>query len=112
MTLTYSLTESDFLQAQLFMASKAEHIKNQRIRSWILISLCFFVIGFIFVRGDNYALGYCFIGVGLLNSFFYPLYEAGYYRRHYQKHIKETFKNRIDKSATVTFLSPTSICFS
>jgi hypothetical protein len=60
---------------------------------------------------DNYIFGYYFIGLGLLSSFFYPLYQGAYYRRHYQKYITETFKNRIDQTATITFTSARIECF-
>jgi hypothetical protein len=41
MTLKFSLDENDYLQSQLFIATKTERIKNQRTRSWILVSLAF-----------------------------------------------------------------------
>ncbi len=41
MTFTYILTENDFLQNQLFVASKSKRVKKQRIKSWITVSLVF-----------------------------------------------------------------------
>lgn len=111
MTLTYSLTENDFLQSQLFTASKTKHIKNQRTQSWIAFSLSFFVIGYFFFNTEKDFLFYYFIGVGILSAFLFPLYQKSYYRRHYQKHIAEIFKNRIGQTATITFTSSSIECF-
>jgi hypothetical protein len=41
MTLTYSLDNNDYLQHQLYLASKSKRIKNKRFKSWIATTMFF-----------------------------------------------------------------------
>ena len=107
----YSLDENDYLQSQLFIASKTERIKNQRRRSWIIISLGFFSLSYLFSQTDKDFLVYYFIGFGILSIFLYPLYQKSYYRKHYQKYIADTLKNRFGETATITFTDTNIECF-
>ena len=111
MTLKYSLNENDYLQSQLFIASKTERIKNQRTRSWILISLGFFSLSYLFSQTDKDFLVYYFIGLGILSIFLYPIYQKSYYRKHYQKYIADTLKNRFGELSTITFTDTNIECF-
>ena len=48
MKLEYNLNENDFLQHQLFTASKTERIKMQRRKSWVFVTLTFFIFSLFF----------------------------------------------------------------
>ncbi len=110
MTLKYSLDENDYLHNQLFISSKTERIKKQRTRSWIIISLGFFSLAYLFSQTDKDIFAYYFIGIGILSTFLYPLYHKSYYRKHYQKYIADTLKNRFGETVTVTFTDTNIEC--
>lgn len=63
----------------------------------------FFILAFLFYRSDNESLTYYFSGAGILTLFLYPLYLRFHYRRHYQKFVAETYKNRFNEIATIKF---------
>ena len=103
MTLEYSLTEDDYLQHQLFLASKSEKIKKKRINSWILTTLAFLSLGFILYSNKPKFMSYYFLTAGVLSAFLYPLYLRYYYKNHYKKFIADRFKNCFGLIATVKF---------
>ncbi|WP_395052449.1 YcxB family protein [Flavobacterium sp.] len=104
MKLKYELNENDYLQYQLYTATKSERIKKQRIKSWIILSFTFILIGFLFKQNENNILFYYFIILGMLSLILYPYYQRNYYKNHYKKFIKETFINTIGKSSVIEFL--------
>src|SRR5438270_11178060 len=77
-------------------------IKEQRRRSWAIWSIAFLCLSFIFYQKKDLWLTYYFLVFGILCIFFYPLYSRWYYKRHYRKHIEQTYKSRFGKEATVT----------
>ncbi|SHG08855.1 YcxB family protein [Flavobacterium johnsoniae] len=103
MELKYTLTENDYLQQQLYLASKSKLIKKQRIKSRLLVLIILLVIGFLFYMAQNIFLTYYFGGSGVICFFLYPIYLKFYYQRHYRKYIKENFKNRIGIISTLLF---------
>jgi len=103
MELKYSLTENDFLEHQLFLASKTDRIIKQRRKSWLLVSFIFFGLSFIFFQADSMMMVYYFLAFGILSLIFYPNYQKKYYKKHYQKYIADTYKNRFDQIATIKF---------
>ncbi|MDO9375632.1 MAG: YcxB family protein [Ferruginibacter sp.] len=103
MKLAYSLTEDDFLQHQLFIASKSERIKKKRLRSWIIVTLAFFCLAFLFFTSGNSILKYYFIAAGVLSLVLYPVYLRSYYKSHYKKFISEHYKDRLNENSIVIF---------
>ena len=103
MTFTYILTENDFLQNQLFVASKSKRVKKQRIKSWITVSLVFLVLSFLFYESGNTIMTYYFLGLGILAVCLYPFYLKWFYKRYYKKYIQEYYKNRFGVSARAKF---------
>lgn len=100
MKLEYNLNENDFLQHQLYTASKTERIKIQRRKSWIFVTLTFFIISVLFIKNNEKLTFYSFVIIGLITLVFYPFY----LRNHYQKFIKDTYKNRFGENAVIQFL--------
>ena len=94
MTLTYSLSEPDFYTFQLFTASKSKRIKNQIIKNWIIISLCFLTLSYTFYDLKMFSLTYYFLGCSVVGLIFYPFYLKWRYKKHYKKHVTETYSNR------------------
>lgn len=103
MTINYKIDENDFLTHQLFVASKSERIKRKRQTSKILVPLIYIALGLFFLFQGEVTLTIIFLIVGLLWFFIYPLWEKQYYIRHYKGFIKENYKNRLDRIATLEF---------
>ena len=104
MKLEYNLNENDFLQHQLYTASKTERIKMQRRKSWWFVTLTFFILSLLFLKKDEKVTFYSFLIVGFITLIFYPFYLRNHYRSHYQKFIKDTYKNRFGENAKIEFL--------
>ena len=103
MTLELTLRETDYLEHQLYVASRTGRIKTQRRKSWLMISGAFLVLGLLFFQGSNRFLTVYFLICGVASLLFFPLYQRRYYRKHYQNHVRRNFKNRFGVNATLTF---------
>jgi hypothetical protein len=99
----YKLTEDDFLQHQLYIASTSEYIIKKRKRAWILLTIAFFVIsGFYFASG-NITLGGFLALSGLIYLFLYPSIQRRHYIRQYKRHIQNYYQNRVGEEVEVGF---------
>ncbi|MEO6668964.1 MAG: YcxB family protein [Ferruginibacter sp.] len=103
MTLTYNLTADDYLQHQLFIASKSEAIKKKRIKSRVIATAASFLLALLFSQAENKIFSYSFFAWGIVTLFFYPRYLRNHYKKHYEQFISTTFKNSFDDGSTVTF---------
>jgi hypothetical protein len=103
MTLNYALSENDYLQHQLFVASKKDSIKKQRIKTWLLFSGASLLLSFLFYQNGDKLMTWYFLIFGLIALCFFQLYQKWYYRRHYQKYVADIFKNRFGQTAVVKF---------
>jgi hypothetical protein len=101
MTITYHLEENDYLTHQLFIASKSERIRKKRQRIKYLYPLIYGAFGFWFFLQDKYSLALVFINLGLLWFFIYPIWERRHYVKHYKGFIKENYKDRFGRNATI-----------
>lgn len=98
-----TLDKDDYLRCQLFTASKSKRIKNQRIRTWILLTISFLVLGLVLRQSTDRFLSYFFIGFSIITLFLYPLYQRRQYKKHYEKHINEHYANRIGVESELGF---------
>lgn len=103
MTVDYRIDENDFLTHQLFVASKSERIKRKRQRSKIMVPLIYIALGLLFLIQDKVTLTILFFIIGLLWYFVYPIWERRYYIKHYKGFIKENYKDRLGRTATLEF---------
>jgi hypothetical protein len=103
MTIDYKIDENDFLTHQLFVASKSDRIKKKRQRSKVIASLIYFAFGLLFFFEDKLFLTIIFFIVGFLWYFIYPLWERQHYINHYKGFIKENYKDRLGRIATLEF---------
>jgi hypothetical protein len=76
---------------QLFKASKSERIKRKRRKSRLVNPVLFLVLALPALPLGNYIFAALMAIGAVLWYFFYPVYEAGHYRRHYQAFVKEIF---------------------
>ncbi len=103
MRIDYKIDENDFLTHQLFIASKSDRIRKKRQRNKIIVPLIYVAFGILFLLQDKVALTIIFFVIGLLWIFVYPLWERRHYIKHYKNFIKENYKDRFDRIATLEF---------
>jgi len=104
MKTNYKLTNSDFLEYQLYTSSKSKSHKKKRFRSRYTVFILYILIGLYFAyKNDNIAIGGIIASFGLLWFAFYPMYAKWNYKRHFKKHVEENYKNRIDKPVDIEF---------
>jgi hypothetical protein len=103
MTIDYKIDENDFLTHQLFVASKSDRIKRKRQRSKILVPLIYVAFGLLFLFQDKVSLTIIFFIIGLIWFLIYPLWERRHYIKHYKGFIKENYKDRLGRTATLEF---------
>ncbi|XLS27930.1 YcxB family protein [Flavobacteriaceae bacterium M23B6Z8] len=104
MTINYQLTNSDFLEYQLYTSSKSELIKKRRFRSRIIIPIIYLILGLFFANhSGKFGIGIAFVIFGILWFIFYPLYSKWRYKNHFKKHVEENYKNRINKPVKIDF---------
>jgi len=107
MTLKYSLTEDDYLQNQLYIASTTERIKRQRRQSLIVVVFAFIALTALFYQTDNKLLTYYFAALSILVLIFYPFYLRNRYKRYYQEFIADSYKERFGEYTTIVFSEET-----
>lgn len=103
MTLRYSLDQNDFLQYQLFAASKSDSIKKKRIKTWLILSGFWLLFSFVFYVRHDTLLFYVLLAYAIAIFLFYPFYQRRHYKNHYSKFIADTYKNRFGKTLNITF---------
>ncbi|HEX5153995.1 MAG TPA: hypothetical protein VFW07_21260 [Parafilimonas sp.] len=101
--MTYKLDQNDFLQHQLFLASKSERIKRQRTTTWLILSATLLFLSHLFYKSGDNVLFYYFLISGILIFIFYPFYQRRHYKNHYNKFIADTYKNRFGQTANIKF---------
>ena len=105
MTISFKLDENDYLQYHLFNDSKSSRIKKRRRSGYvwfIIIVACMF---FIFSQNPNRTPAFRYIGLITAFSFvlLYPFYTKWFYKNHYKKFVKETYKNCFGEISTISF---------
>ena len=103
MTIDYKIDENDFLTHQLFIASKSDRIKKKRQRSKVILPLIYVAFGLLFLFQDKVSVAIIFFIIGLLWFFIYPIWERRHYVKHYKGFIKENYKDRLGRNATLEF---------
>lgn len=103
MELKYSLNTNDFLQYQLFTASKSKRVQNQKRKSIIVISFSLLVLFAILFDSNNSNQNILLSIVILISMLLYPLYLKSHYYKHYNKFIEDTTKNKTDRPASLSF---------
>lgn len=101
MTIEYNISEEDFLNYHLFIASQSERVKKKRLRNKIIVPIIYIVFSLFFLYDNNIVLAIGFSILGILWFFLYPKWERWYYIKHYRKFIAEHLGTRIDKSVSL-----------
>jgi len=104
MNINYQLTNSDFLEYQLYTSSKSELHKKRRFRSRIIVPIIYLLFGlYLANKNEDNGIGIVFAGIAILWFLFYPVYSKWRYERHFKKHVEENYKNRINKPVEIDF---------
>jgi len=104
MKINYKLTNSDFLEYQLYASSKSESQNKKRKNYRFLGPIIFLVYGFYLSNRDKNLTGIITFGIGgILWFIFYPKYIKWRYKNHFKKHVDENYKNRINKPVEIDF---------
>ncbi len=103
MELDVKLEHTDYLTYQLFTASMSKRIQKRRKFEWLLSSLFFLILALIFLMTQILLMFYYFVAVTILCLIFYPAYSRRRYKKHYSKHLQETFSNNFGKNAHIKF---------
>lgn len=104
MKITLVLNESDFLTYLLYTASKNKRARNNRRKSWLILSIGFLLLGVCFIDSNKF-YSYYFFGVGVISLIFYPFYQRYRFKKHYHKHALDTLQYRFGKECQVDFQS-------
>ena len=102
MKLNYKLRPEDFLDHQLYQASKSKYLKKRRQMSRAVVPVIYLLFGLFLLFRYNSVIGLSlFAGIGLLWFILYPIYSKHRYKNHYRKHIFKNYKNRFNKEVSI-----------
>ncbi len=109
MTLHYKLERRDFLQHQLFNATKSDLVKQQQKKTWLTYTLISFALcgAFYYVgqgQRGNYLVFYFFV-LGIIFLFFFPSMQKASQIKNYGLYIDEIYKNRYGHEIQICFTS-------
>jgi hypothetical protein len=102
MKLEIELNKQDYLQYQLYAASKRKSTKQERIKNQILFPLFLCLTGFLLysANGDkNYLI--TFGAISIISSMLSPFFLSFFYKRHYANFINEYYGDKIGKPGTL-----------
>jgi hypothetical protein len=101
MILEFKIDEQDFLDYQLFAASKSVRISKRKRDGWIVMTVgpIFVAISFYFTQ--NIAMVVFFGIAAIICGIFYPKYFNWRYKKHYKTYIKENYPKRFGQIETL-----------
>ncbi len=106
MKIHLQLTNKDYLTYQLYTSSKTLSHKKKRMRGRVIIPILFLILGsLLLITTTNKIAFFIYLAIALIWFILHPYYSAWLYKNHFKKHIRETYKNRVDKPAELTFLN-------
>src|SRR5690606_27167118 len=104
MNLNYQLTDSDYLEFQLYTASHSEFHKKRRRNLRLIIPVLYILFSLYFYFIYQYlTIVLIFLIIACVWFFVYPLYSRWLYKNHFKKYVKTHYENRIDKPVEIEF---------
>lgn len=101
MNLEYALTEQDFLDYQMYSATKSDRINKKRQRSRMGMSLLYLSFGVFFLATQSYAFGGAFMFVSIIWYFAKPTLDKKRYENHFRGFINEQYKENFDRKVNL-----------
>lgn len=102
MELEYSLDEKDFLEYQLYTASKSKNVNVQRRRTFIIL-IAVFILFFYSIYSSSESFPYFMLIIYILLLVVYKIVERKSYINHYKKFIKENNSEGLGIVCTLNF---------
>lgn len=103
MNIQFSIGENDFLAHQLYVASQSDSIRKKRLRSRLLVPLLYLGFGALLLADQKAFPSMLFLVFAILWYFLYPFWEKQRYVKHYRNFIRENYKDRLGKTASLDF---------
>ncbi len=101
MTYTFSLSQSDYLNHQLFFASTALNAHKQRKNGQIIYTVMFLFLAFNFYTDKKVLSAVILVIIAIAWVIFYPLYAKNHQRNHFEKHVNRFLADKFDKVSTI-----------
>lgn len=95
--IAYTLDKNDFLNHQLYLASKSPRIKQNRLKSRVWVIAMFLALASMFYVKNDTDLFYWFLFLALLAGILFPYYSRRMHVNHYKKYIDENYTNKLGK---------------
>jgi len=103
MKIEYSLSRTDYIDFQLFAATKSESIKKNRKKARIRLPIIYLILGTILLTVSDKTFAFIFYLIGILWYLLYPVLTKRRYSKYYAKYVDENFKKRFDTPIRVKF---------
>src|SRR5690606_4137973 len=104
MNLHYQLTGSDYLEFQLYTASRSEFHKKRRRKLRLIIPVFYILFTlYLYFVNQYVTIALIFLVIGAIWFFIYPLYSRWLYKNHFKKYVKTHYQNRIGKPIEIEF---------
>lgn len=95
MNLIIENKEEDYLTFHLYNASQSKDIQYKKKRSWILITLAFLMLAYLFYSQDNTVLSIYFLVFAIISVIGYPFYWKYRMHQHYKSHVINVYAGRL-----------------
>lgn len=99
--INYQINQEDFLEHQLFIASKFVQNQRRRQKNKILVPSFYVICGIILYFFGAITLTIIFLVFALLWYIYYPAFEGRRFSKYYNEFINENFKDKFGKSTTL-----------
>lgn len=104
MKLHFQLTDSDYLEFQLYTASRSEFHKRRRRKLRLIIPVFYILFAlYLYFVNQYVTIALIFLVIGFLWFFIYPLYSRWLYKNHFKKYVKTHYQNRVGKPIDIEF---------
>jgi Na+/proline symporter len=104
MELKLILNKNDSLQYQLYKSSKNKRTKIKKIRNRIIMSILIFLLGIVFyLQNENKMFIVIYTIMAIIVFILYPIYFRILYKRHFSKHIEESFNGKDEQHGKLIF---------
>jgi len=101
LSIQFNYTEQEFIDYQLYIASKSPSQQKRMFRNRWLVSLIYLGIAAVGFFNNNTSQIYIFIGLAILWYVIYPYWAKRFHKKYFTQFILQQNKDRIGNSVTV-----------
>lgn len=103
MEIEYTLSRADYLEFQLFAATKSETIKKNKRKARNRLPIIYLILGTILLTLSDKIFAIFFYLIGVLWYLLYPVFTKKIYNKHFEKYVDENFKKRFNTRIKASF---------